>query len=127
VSSVGTQPASRVVAKRQRRERQPTSLSAHGEPFVWLAGGAMATCLAMILGLLALVLWQGGGTFWPGRVVVLDLVDGSRISGEVNVEEASPAESGPNTGDSRPDLDHRSNLYMEVGGLKAGATEKEVV
>lgn len=48
-------------------------------------------------------------------------------SGEVNVEEASPAESGPNTGDSRPDLDHRSNLYMEVGGLKAGATEKEVV
>ncbi|MEY2806703.1 MAG: hypothetical protein RIR65_1120 [Planctomycetota bacterium] len=87
MSGVGMQPGSRVVEKRQRRERQPTSLSAHGEPFVWLAGGAMASCLAMIVGLLALVLWHGGGTFWPGRVVVLDLVDGARLSGEVNVEE----------------------------------------
>ncbi len=93
MSAVETQPNSRVVAKRQRKERQPTSLSSHGEPFVWLAGGAMAICLAMIVGLLALVLWQGGGTFWPGRVVVLELLDGTRLSGEVNVEEDyAPAE-----------------------------------
>ena len=93
MSAVETQPNSRVVAKRQRKERQPTSLSSHGEPFVWLAGGAMAICLAMIVGLLALVLWQGGGTFWPGRVVVLELLDGTRLSGEVNVEEDyEPAE-----------------------------------
>jgi phosphate transport system permease protein len=93
VSAVETQAAGRIVAKRQRKERQPTSLSAHGEPFVWLAGGAMAICLAMISGLLALVLWQGGGTFWPAEVVVLDLVDGSRVGGEVNAEEDyAPAE-----------------------------------
>ncbi|HEY2828041.1 MAG TPA: hypothetical protein VGJ04_10610, partial [Pirellulales bacterium] len=42
-----------------------TTLSAHGAPLVWLTGGALATALAMIIGLLALVLYHGLQTFWP--------------------------------------------------------------
>ena len=42
-----------------------TTLSAHGAPLVWLTGGALATALAMIIGLLFLILYQGLQTFWP--------------------------------------------------------------
>ena len=42
-----------------------TTLSAHGAPLVWLTGGALATALAMIVGLLFLILYQGLQTFWP--------------------------------------------------------------
>jgi hypothetical protein len=36
---------------------------------LWLTGGGMVICLAMIVGLLALVAWQGFSTFWPVAVV----------------------------------------------------------
>ena len=39
----------------RRRERARTSLLAHGEPLVWLTGGALALCLAMIFGLLSML------------------------------------------------------------------------
>ena len=42
-----------------------TTLSAHGAPLVWLTGGALATALAMIVGLLVFILYQGLQTFWP--------------------------------------------------------------
>ncbi len=68
--SVATDSGNRQSA---RTGRQPTrrlssaltTLSAHGAPLVWLTGGALATALAMIIGLLALVLYHGLQTFWP--------------------------------------------------------------
>ena len=54
--------------------RRITTLSAHGAPMVWLTGGALATALAMIVGLLVLVLYQGLQTFWPLPVVQLKVV-----------------------------------------------------
>jgi hypothetical protein len=48
-------------------------------------------------------------------------------SGQVDVKEASPADSSSDTGDYRSDFDHRSNPYAEVAGLNAGSTEREVV
>ncbi|NBC95305.1 MAG: hypothetical protein GVY27_03000, partial [Deinococcus-Thermus bacterium] len=58
---------------RGRRRRPGNALTAHGEPMVWLTGGALAICLIMILGLLALVLYQGVATFWPGPLTRVDL------------------------------------------------------
>ena len=43
---------------------------------LWLTGGALSISLFMILGLLALVLWYGVGTFWPQPVVRVETVDG---------------------------------------------------
>ncbi|MEM7018373.1 MAG: SpoIIE family protein phosphatase, partial [Pseudomonadota bacterium] len=40
----------------RRRRRAGSSLLSHGEPMVWLTGGALATSLFMIIGLLVLVL-----------------------------------------------------------------------
>ena len=41
---------------RQRRLRSShTALAAHGEPWVWLTAGCLATAIAMIGGLLALI------------------------------------------------------------------------
>ena len=52
--------------KRPRRLRSAHSnLAAHGEPWVWLTGGALALALAMITGLLAFIAVRGAATFWP--------------------------------------------------------------
>ena len=63
---------------------------AEGEPMVWLAGGALAFCLAMIASLLALILVQGLQTFWPARIVRFQLADGRAVMGEIAVTESYP-------------------------------------
>jgi len=70
-------------ASRRRLIKPGVSLTAQGEPVVWLMGGCLALSLVMILGLLALVLWQGGGTFWPVPVAQMRTVDGASLAGEV--------------------------------------------
>src|SRR5262249_42787810 len=49
----------------RRLSRRTTSLSAQGEPMLWLTGGALVFALAMIAGLLVLVASRGASTFWP--------------------------------------------------------------
>jgi phosphate transport system permease protein len=66
-----------------RRQAPGTTLAAYGEPMLWLTGGALTICTAMIVGLLALVLRQGMGTFWPVPVVQLATIDGRTLMGEV--------------------------------------------
>lgn len=63
--------------------RAASSLLAQGEPMLWLTGGALALCLVMIAGLVGLVLWRGGSTFWPMPVVQVETIDGSSHLGEV--------------------------------------------
>ena len=73
---------------RRRSERRATSLLSHGEPMVWLTGGALAIASLMILGLLALVLWHGLPTFWPGPLVQVETHAGRTLAGEVSVTES---------------------------------------
>lgn len=82
-----SKPAETKPARRERKQRQRTALSAHGEPLLWLTGGAMATALLMIIGLLAFVVMQGFGTFLPGRLVEVTTVQGQRWLGEVSLTE----------------------------------------
>src|SRR5580704_5493570 len=71
----------------QRRAKSASSLSAHGQPMVWLTGGLLAVSLAMICGLLGLVAYQGFGTFWPVPLVRIKTFDGQAYLGEVAREE----------------------------------------
>jgi phosphate transport system permease protein len=68
-----------------------------GEGLVWLTGSALGVCLLMILGLLALILSHGLGAFWPSRIELLTLRDGSRVAGELVQRQAipHPGERGP--------------------------------
>jgi phosphate transport system permease protein len=67
----------------QRRAKSASSLSAQGEPMVWLTGGCLAVSLAMICGLLCLVVSQGLSTFWPVPVVRIDTHEGHSYLGEI--------------------------------------------
>jgi hypothetical protein len=69
--------------RRRRRSGGPSSLLAAGEPLLWLTGGGMVICLAMIVGLLALVAVQGFSTFWPSPVVRVETHGGATHVGEV--------------------------------------------
>jgi phosphate transport system permease protein len=71
-----------------RRVSTGTSLLAHGENMVWLMGGALAVCAVMVVGLLALVLWQGSTTFWPHRVERVELANHTVLMGEVTRRES---------------------------------------
>lgn len=79
--------AKKPIVKRRRQPRRATSLQSHGEPLVWLTGGAMAIALAMIVGLLVLIVHQGVSTFWPVPVVQVTTVAGKELQGEVSVVE----------------------------------------
>ena len=74
----------RADAARPRRVRSAySSLAAHGEPWVWLTGGALALAIAMIVGLLALITIRGASTFWPAPLELVELRDGRKALGEV--------------------------------------------
>ena len=57
-------------------------LRAHGEPQRWAMGGALALGIALILGFLLLVVWNGIATFWPRPIALVTLRDGTRLAGE---------------------------------------------
>lgn len=67
----------------KRRAKSRSALVAQGNPLVWLTGGCLAAALAMIVGLLGLVVYQGGGTFWPVPLVRFELADGTVRLGEI--------------------------------------------
>jgi phosphate transport system permease protein len=71
-----------------------TDIAARGEPALWMLGGALALGILMILGFLALVLWNGALAFWPMPIDLVQLSDGSVIAGEPRRSESfRPQES----------------------------------
>ena len=77
--------------QRPRRLRSASSsLAAHGEPWVWLTGGALATAIAMITGLLLFIAVRGASTFWPQPLELVELADGRKALGEVTGREQAP-------------------------------------
>ena len=71
----------------KRRRSAHSNLAAHGEPWVWLTGGALALAIAMITGLLLFITVRGAATFWPQPLVLLETADGRRVLGEVSDRE----------------------------------------
>ncbi|HZN55259.1 MAG TPA: phosphate ABC transporter permease PstA [Candidatus Polarisedimenticolaceae bacterium] len=68
--------------------RQPAALL--GKAMTWLTGGALALNLLLVLGLLALLFWNGAGYFWPRPLVLITLADGEKLLGEVHDREPVP-------------------------------------
>ena len=98
-------------------------LSAYGEPAIWLTGGAMAICLAMILGLLGLIVLNGLRTFWPLRVVLLKLRDGREVLGEVTRSEWYRPE--PTLLEHLPE--NQIAAYAEASSAQKGWIKRELV
>jgi phosphate transport system permease protein len=61
-----------------------------GDPFVWLTGGALAFSLLMIISLIVIVAANALGFFWPDRLVLAKLKDGSELLGQVRGHEEVP-------------------------------------
>lgn len=102
----------------RRSIRRRSSLFARGEGAVWLSGGALVLCVVMIAGLLALVIIQGGKTFWPSEIVRLDLGDGSFVLGEVHEEDVlapDPDTLAAMSPEARAELS--AHLEQHDGGL----------
>jgi len=86
-STLEVQDAPRPGASRPRapRARRTSSLVSHGEPVVWLMGAALIVGLLMIFGLVGLVAYHGGRTFWPRPIVRVETPAGPFL-GEVTGE-----------------------------------------
>jgi phosphate transport system permease protein len=67
-----------------------TKLWKSGDPFIWLTGGALATALLMIGGLLLLVITRALGVFWAPDVLYLETADGRPTLGQVRHREQMP-------------------------------------
>src|SRR5688572_19706165 len=89
-------------SRRQRTKR------AQGEGWVWFTGSALGICLLMVGGLVALILVQGLGFFWPDPLMRVGLADGSLFLGELVQREPIPA-----PGTAAHDQKHR--IQLKVG------------
>ena len=89
-------------------ERPPSSKWSRGEHLIWLTGSALGICLLMILGLLAVILTNGLGIFWPSRLQQLTLNDGTVLAGELVQRQAIP-----NPG--HPDSLKKHRVQLKVG------------
>jgi phosphate transport system permease protein len=79
-----------------------------GEGWVWFTGSALGICLLMVGGLVALILVQGLGFFWPDPLMRVGLKDGSLFLGELVQSEPIPA---PGT----PEHNKRHRIQLKVG------------
>jgi len=104
---------------RYRRVRSAHSgLAAHGEPWVWLTAGCLATAIVMIVGLLALIAARGAATFWPVPLELVELADGRRLLGEVADRERAVPATAEAAG--RP-----AQLLLRAAGSAATGTQFE--
>jgi phosphate transport system permease protein len=61
-----------------------------GDPYIWLTGSALGTCLLFIGGLIVVILMNGLGFFWPRPLEKATLKDGTVLLGERVAREAIP-------------------------------------
>jgi phosphate transport system permease protein len=59
-----------------------------GEPFIWLAGAAVAIVVFMITLMLAVVFFEGATFFWPRAIQKVELADGTVLAGVQRAREA---------------------------------------
>ncbi len=78
---------------------------ARGDHMIWFTGSSLGICLLMIFGLLAIILVNGLGIFWPHALERVTTGDGSIIAGELVQRQAIP-----NPGHADHLLNHRIQL-----------------
>ncbi len=70
-------------ASTSRQRSTVWDFKARGEPFVWSLGAALAIGVLMIVGFVALILYNGILTFYPRPIEVVELRGGDRIAGDL--------------------------------------------
>ena len=73
-----------------KRHRRPS-----GESLVWFTASALGLCLLMIGGLIAVIMTNGLGFFWPRPLVQFTLKDGSKRLAEISAHEGIPNPGHP--------------------------------
>jgi len=63
-----------------------------GDGLTALCGGALAINLFLVIALLAVLVINGGGYFWPRELIQLELDDGALLLGELHDREEIPSE-----------------------------------
>jgi phosphate transport system permease protein len=66
--------------------RGSKSVWREGEHFVWLTGAALAITILLTITLIGVVMANGLGTFWPSRLTLFALDDGTKTLGIVTQE-----------------------------------------
>lgn len=104
----GTDPKLSATGGPRRRTLQSGfSLLARGEPKIWLTGGTLVICLAMIVGLLGLIVINGLATFWPGPLDWLVLA----ADGGMDIGEPQAIEERAVSGSDQPAQEKISRFY----------------
>ncbi len=93
--------------------KRPSDLP--GRAMTWLTGGTLALNLLLVVGLLALLIWNGAGCFWPRPIVLLTLADATRVMGEVHEREEIPRQYETGAPAER--------LKLKVGNRDLGGAE----
>jgi phosphate transport system permease protein len=93
--------------------KRPSDL--RGRAMMWLTGGTLALNLLLVAGLLAILIWNGAGIFWPRPIVLLTLSDGTAVMGEVHDRESIPSEDAHAVPAKR--------LKLKVGNRDLGGAE----
>jgi phosphate transport system permease protein len=87
-----------------------------GDPAIWFAGTGLGIAVLMITGMIALILWNGLGFFWPKPLTELTLKDGTMVMGEIVAREAIPA---PGTAEHLK----RTRLQVKLGNRDLTGTD----
>ena len=114
-----------MTATTARTPRPRPGLKAEGEVWIWLTGGTLALCVAMIVGLLALLAWQGLRNFWPKPLLMVPSKSGELVLGKLQGEErskgGSPLPIGKESGAAiatESDLSRGRRLYLRTGNFE---------
>lgn len=98
-----------------------------GEPWVWLNAGAVAICMIMVVGLLALIAVRGLGHFWPAAIhqaVYTENGNSLRMAGELVESEDVPAEQLRDSGVDVPaGVESMRRDLMKIGNRDIGGSD----
>jgi phosphate transport system permease protein len=104
-----------------------TEWTKSGSPWVWLNAGAVAICIIMVVGLLALIAVRGLGHFWPADILqaTYSVNDQKmRIIGEVVDSEEVPAEQLRDVGVDVPEgMEYMRRNLMKIGNRDVGGID----
>ena len=101
-----------------------------GEPLVWATAAALAGVLVLVFALLAIVLVNGLGVFWPAQVVEVTLTDGNKFLGQ-RIRSAVNPDTGESstqfkTGNREQDPRRQDFRWIKDDAIAAIANPAEV-
>lgn len=101
-----------------------------GEPQVWATAAALAGILSLVFALLAVVMVNGLGVFWPAQVTEVTLTDGSQLLAQMVRSEVNP-DTGESsiqfkTGNREQDPQRQDFRWIKDDAIRATATPVEV-